>query len=236
MHGCAITDDETAMDDDSARCQRSHAMPDNLRRIDLNLLVVLETLLEERSVAGAARQLRMTPSAVSHCLRRLRETLNDDLLRRTSHGLIPTRRALDLAGPIRTAMQEIRAALAQEVAFDPAVSTRCFRVQFSNHFLGDILPHIYERTCAEAPGTTLEIAPLFTDSVADTSEILIRVNLGNRAAPQHPYEPVYEDRLVLVMRRNHPAAAQRMTPELFGQLPQLGPALPSAGSSALDSF
>ena len=75
----------------------------NLRSIDLNLLVIFDALMAEQSIAGAGRKVGLTPSAMSHALRRLRQTFNDELLERTGRGMVPTKRALELWGPVGAA-------------------------------------------------------------------------------------------------------------------------------------
>jgi DNA-binding transcriptional LysR family regulator len=75
--------------------------PRNIRQTDLNLLIALNVLMEERNVTRAADRLDLTQSAASRMLGRLRATFDDPLLVRTSRGLTPTKRALDLAGPLK---------------------------------------------------------------------------------------------------------------------------------------
>ncbi|MDX1650390.1 MAG: LysR family transcriptional regulator, partial [Myxococcota bacterium] len=91
----------------------------DLRGVDLNLLPVLDVLLEERSVTRAAARLHLTQSTVSGMLARLREALGDPLFVRSRHGIVPTRRAEALAGPLRAWLLEARALVAPQ-AFDPA--------------------------------------------------------------------------------------------------------------------
>src|SRR5688572_33459011 len=94
--------------------------------IDPNLLIALDVLLAERSVTRAAQRLGVTQSAVSHKLRALREQLGDPLLVASSRGLVPTDRALAIAGPLRRALLDLTASAARGAAFDPARAERTF--------------------------------------------------------------------------------------------------------------
>src|SRR6478672_9855447 len=98
----------------------------DLARADLNLLVVFETVLEERNVGRAAARLNLTPSAVSHALGRLRQLLNDPLFLRTPKGVVPTARAAELAEPIADILARVRRVVATAEPFDAARSTRRF--------------------------------------------------------------------------------------------------------------
>src|SRR6185295_12241271 len=89
-----------------------------LSRIDLNLLVVFDAVLEERHVARAAGRLNLTPSAVSHALGRLRNLLNDPLFLRTPKGVVPTVRALELGEPIAEILGRVGNVMASAVPFD----------------------------------------------------------------------------------------------------------------------
>src|SRR3712207_5863138 len=100
----------------------------NLARIDLNLLVLFAIVLEEQHVGRAATRLHLSPSAVSHGLKRLRRLLNDPLFLRTPKGVIPTARALELEAPVGEIMARISGIISAAEAFDPANSMRRFVV------------------------------------------------------------------------------------------------------------
>ena len=99
-----------------------------LRGIDLNLLVVLEVLLRERSVTQAADRLDLTPSAVSHALRRLRDLFDDELLLRDGRRMRPTVRAEALAETLPRVLDQVARTIAAPEPFTPATSTRTFRL------------------------------------------------------------------------------------------------------------
>ena len=102
---------------------------------DLNLLITLDVLLAEGSVAGAARRLRLSPSAMSRALARLRETTGDPLLVRAGRGLVPTPRAIELRDPVSRLVQDARAVLRPVEALDPVRLTRSFVLRTSEGFV-----------------------------------------------------------------------------------------------------
>ncbi|RUV47121.1 LysR family transcriptional regulator, partial [Mesorhizobium sp. M5C.F.Ca.IN.020.14.1.1] len=99
----------------------------DLSRVDLNLLVLFEVVLEERHVGQAAERLSLSPSAVSHGLGRLRRLLNDPLFLRTPKGVVPTERAMDLAAPVADILTRTRSVIATAEPFHAATSTRRFK-------------------------------------------------------------------------------------------------------------
>jgi DNA-binding transcriptional LysR family regulator len=108
-----------------------HQMND-LRRIDLNLLVILDALLSEQHVTRAAERLHLSQPAVSHALARLRDLLGDPLLVRAGSNLVPTARALELVSPLAEVLAQVQSLLAPNT-FDPANTRRTFRVAMSDY-------------------------------------------------------------------------------------------------------
>src|SRR5258708_31457701 len=103
----------------------------SISRLDLNLLVVLDTVLAERSVARAARRLHVTPSAISNALARLRAALGDPLVTRVGRGIVPTPRAVALAPALQRALLDLELAVAEDV-FDPATTTKQFTLAIAD--------------------------------------------------------------------------------------------------------
>ena len=129
----------------------------NLRAIDLNLLVVLDALLHERNLTRAAARLPMSQPAMSHALARLRTLLGDPLFHRTRGGLRPTPHALALETPLRDVLAQVRRLLAGAV-FEPAASRRAFRLAMSDYGASVLLPSLMRRLRRDAPGIDLEIS------------------------------------------------------------------------------
>lgn len=129
----------------------------NKKRIDLNLLVYLDALLRERNVTQAANQLNLSQPAMSNGLRRLRELFGDPLLVRTSEGMTPTERALELEPQVREVLSNIDAAVQPRSAFDPAQAQRVFRIMASDYAESTLLPTVLGHLRTLAPGLTLDI-------------------------------------------------------------------------------
>ncbi len=128
----------------------------DLRRIDLNLLVILDALLSEQHVTRAAERVHLSQPAVSHALARLRDVLGDPLLVRQGGTLVPTARALELAAPLAEALAQVQALLAPN-RFDPASAKRRFRVAMSDYSAAIFLPRLVRVLRREAPGIDLQI-------------------------------------------------------------------------------
>ncbi len=119
---------------------------------DLNLLVTLDVLLNEGSVARAARRLRLSPSAMSRALARLRETTGDPLLVRAGRGLVPTPRALELRERVSQLVQDSRAVLSPTEKLDLAQLERTFTLRTSDGFVENFGPGLVARVAEDAPG------------------------------------------------------------------------------------
>jgi DNA-binding transcriptional LysR family regulator len=129
----------------------------NIKRIDLNLLVYLDVLLRERNVTQAANQLNLSQPAVSNGLRRLRELFDDPLLVRTSEGMTPTERALELEPTIREVLSNIDRAVQPRSEFEPKQAQRVFRIMASDYAESTLLPTVLGKLRTQAPGLTLDI-------------------------------------------------------------------------------
>ena len=129
----------------------------NINRIDLNLLVYLDALLRERNVTQAANQLNLSQPAMSNGLRRLRELFGDPLLVRTSDGMTPTERALELEPIVREVLKTIDHAVQPTAAFEPMEAHRVFRIMASDYAESTLLPTVLGQLRTLAPGLTLDI-------------------------------------------------------------------------------
>ena len=122
---------------------------DDLRRIDLNLLLTLHALLTEQHVTRAAVRLHKSQPAVSHALAQLRDIFDDPLLVRRENGLTLTARARDLLGPLDDALGQLNG-LVGESTFDAAHARRCFRLALSDYGARSVLPALMRRLRREA--------------------------------------------------------------------------------------
>ncbi|WP_414896971.1 LysR substrate-binding domain-containing protein [Rhodovulum sp. YEN HP10] len=135
----------------------------NLRNVDLNLLVVLDALLAERHLSRAAERLNMSQPAVSHALARLRILLDDPLFHRRRREMEPTLRALELSGPLAEALAQIRTVLTPD-GFDPT-GRHVFRLAMSDFGAGLVLPGLMEALRREAPGVDLVVTQQSRESM-----------------------------------------------------------------------
>jgi LysR family transcriptional activator of mexEF-oprN operon len=129
----------------------------DLRRLDLNLLIVFETLMHERSVTRAAEKLFLGQPAISAALARLRSLFDDPLFVRTGRSMEPTARAEEIFGLLSPALDSISTAVSRAADFDPATSTAVFRVGLSDDVEFALLPALLRRLRAEAPGVVLVV-------------------------------------------------------------------------------
>ncbi len=127
-----------------------------LSKIDLNLLVVLDVLLREKSVARTAERLSLTSSAVSHALKRLRLLFDNELLVRDGRRMVPTARGQSLAESLPSLLGQVEQTLAAPEPFDPSTSSRIFRL-VAPDFVAPLLPHLLKRVSEEAPGVSVEL-------------------------------------------------------------------------------
>lgn len=128
-----------------------------MSKIDLNLLVYLDVLLRECNVTRAAEELGISQPAMSNSLRRLRDLFNDPILVRTSDGMTPTDRALELQPLVRTVLAAAEQAILPKTEFEPAGSTRIFRIMASDYTEATLLPILLNRLYQVAPNIRLDI-------------------------------------------------------------------------------
>ncbi len=144
-----------------------------LDQIDLNLLVYLDVLLRERNVTRSASLLGITQPAMSNGLRRLRETLGDPLLVRTSEGMAPTERAQTLQPLLRQILSSLEQVIEPSSAFDASTSDRVFRIMTSDYGESTLLPRLLKRLRKQAPNIVLDIMTPSDMSFAEVEQGLV---------------------------------------------------------------
>jgi len=181
---------------------------------DLNLLVTLDVLLAEGSVARAAQRLRLSPSAMSRALARLRETTGDPLLVRAGRGLVPTPRALELRMQVGPLVEAGAAILRPAEALDLKRVARTFTLRATDGFAENFGPALIARVGAEAPGVRLRFAQkLNKDSTPlrdGTVDLEIGV-IGRETGPEMRAQALSHDRFIGVVRSGHPLSKGKMT-------------------------
>lgn len=189
-----------------------------MSRPDLNLLVTLDVLLAEGSVARAAQRLRLSPSAMSRALARLRETTGDPLLVRAGRGLVPTPRALELRGRVGQLVQEAEAVLRPGEKLVLPQLVRTFTLRSSDGFVENFGAAILARAGREAPRVRLRFVPKPDKDSAPLREGIVDLEtgvVGQEMGPEVRTQALFKDRFVGVVRKGHPLSTGRITPSRY---------------------
>jgi DNA-binding transcriptional LysR family regulator len=201
----------------------------SFRSLDLNLLRVFDEVMAERSLTRAAHNLSLTQPAVSNALRRLRDTLGDELVRRQGQGLAPTPRAVALWPSVREALRQLESAIVPS-AFVPAQASNTFVLAMADATAAELMGGLASRLEQDAPGVSLRVVPLTTrdprqllaDGVADMAlgyfpavltDLTARAQSGEAVTFGHQH--LYAGEYVCVMRRGHPLADQALTLDAY---------------------
>lgn len=189
--------------------------------LDLNLLRVFDAVMTEQNLTRAAGHLAMTQPAVSNAIKRLRESLGDELLIRTAYGVKPTPRAEQLWPAVRQALAGLEAAVAPGT-FDVSKANTTFRMAMADATAAFWLPSLMRAIEHEAPGVTVRMVPLTT---REPRPLLLRgdidlavgffpgvaAQLSSETGSPVRHERLYSGRYVCVMRKDHPLAKQELT-------------------------
>jgi LysR family transcriptional regulator, nod-box dependent transcriptional activator len=185
--------------------------------LDLNLLVALDVLLEERSVSRAAERLHLSQPSASAALARLREYFNDPLLESQGKRMIPTAFALRLRPLLADVLGDVDRMLGQARRFEPATSTRWFRIAVSDYLVAVLFPRLVRLVQEQAPDVRLDLqAP--TDStleLIERGEIDMLLTPQEHCARDHPMELLFEERFVVAGWDGNPVFDGPMTEDLF---------------------
>lgn len=185
---------------------------------DLNLLVTLDVLLAEGNVTRAAQRLRLSPSAMSRALARLRETTGDPLLVRAGRGLVPTPRALELRERVSQLVQEAQAVLRPAKAPDLKHLVRTFTLRTSEGFAENFAPDLIARIAVEAPGVRLRFVQKLDKDSALLREGTIDLEtgvVGTTMGPEVRAQALFRDRFVGVVRMGHSLCQGEITPARY---------------------
>lgn len=195
-----------------------------LAAIDLNLLVVFDAIMRERSVTRAGQRLGLSQPAMSHALTRLRHMLKDELFVRSPNGMEPTPRAELLATPIRIALDGLQQSL-EPVQFEPEKATATFRIAVDNYAAVVLVAPIAAQVAKVAPGVTLVFRPSGTlnlPELLDRSELQLAIGPPGIQGERFSVRRLLQDQFVVVHREGHPAAkAREFSTEQLATQPQL---------------
>lgn len=195
-----------------------------MARPDLNLLYTLDVLLAEGSVARAARRLRLSPSAMSRALARLRTATGDPLLVRAGRGLVASPRALELRDTVGRLVQDAEAALRPADGLDLGQLERRFTLRASEGFVENFGARLLSRLAEDAPGVRLQFlhkldkdsGPL-RDGTVDLETGVVDQAIG----PEVRAQALFRDRYIGVVRMGHPLCAVDITPALYAAAPHV---------------
>ncbi|KIG12258.1 Transcriptional regulatory protein [Enhygromyxa salina] len=182
-----------------------------LTKIDLNLLVILDLLLTEENVSAAARRLRLSQSAVSRSLAKLRELFDDELFVRTGRGMRPTRRALELAAPLRRTLGDLGALLEPRERFDPLTAQRRFQIAALDYSQLTLLGPWMGRLAERAPSVDVVVRQLSVQSKREleAGSLDVYVSPRVRSAAGVVWTPLHEDGYTCVVWSEH--ASRRLS-------------------------
>lgn len=211
----------------------------DLREIDLNLLVVFNQLLLDRSVSTSAEKLGLTQPAVSNALKRLRTVLKDELFLRTSRGMEPTPYALHLAEPVIYALGALQTAFTTRDTFNPLTSNRNFQLAMTD--IGEMyfMPPLMVALAKVAPNVRVStVRPNAGNLREDMESGNVDLALGLLPNLQAGFfqRRLFRHKYVCVFRNGHPIAKSPMTLRQFTELDHVGVLAANTGHGQVDGL
>ena len=185
---------------------------------DFNLLITLDAVLAEGSVAGAARRLRLSPSAMSRALARLRETTGDPLLVRAGRGLVPTPRALELRDQVGQIVEDAKGVLRPAEKLELRKLVRTFTLRTSEGLVENFGPDLIARVGEEAPGVRLRFIQKPNKDSAPLREGAVDLETGvveETTAPELRTQELFRDHYIGVVRNGHLLSKGKVTPSRY---------------------
>jgi len=197
----------------------------NWRAFDLNLLVVFDAVMQDRSVTRAGRRIGLSQPAMSHALNRLRDLLKDELFVRTPTGMRPTPRAEQLAALLRQTLRELQQVLQPET-FVPATADRRFSLAINNYAAVVVAPPLVTAVSTAAPSVQLDLRPSGTLDIIeclDRGDLDLAIGSLDSFGERFACTQLLEDEFVMVMRRRHPAGRGALSAKVLAGLTHLDP-------------
>ncbi|WP_167359891.1 LysR family transcriptional regulator [Pseudomonas granadensis] len=190
----------------------------NLRRLDINLLMTLDVLLAEHNVTRAAQRLNLSQPSVSVHLAKLRDIFGDPLLLPGPRGMRPTARADELREPLREALEALERAVAPASAFDPAQATHSWKIAATDYGESTVVLPALSGLREQAPGTRLAVIDLHPQQLVKEAEqgvFDLALHISEDAPPELHRRPLFQERYVLAGRIGHPHLQTAPTREQF---------------------
>lgn len=180
----------------------------HISRVDLNLLVVFDTIYTEGGITKAAEKLHLTQPAISHALARLRDLFSDPLFERQGYRMVPTALAKRMIGPLREALQQLGLLLNDTQRFEPATARKRFVVGLRDYMESTVMPQLmtilgHEAPEAEVSTVRVNRKSLESELAAGTLDVAVDVMLPVSSAVK--FTRIGADGMAVVARRDHPA-------------------------------
>lgn len=188
------------------------------KKLDLNLLVALDALLDEQSVTRAAVRANVSQPAMSAALSRLREHFDEPILQQHGKTMVPTAAALRMKEPLKQLLRDIDVLVTEGSHFNPTTSTRRFQIATSDYLLAVVFPRLNQRLDRLAPGITMDcIQPSeLTHSMLDQGELDLFITPEEHVSPNHPTELLFEEEYVVVgCEKNSAVKRRKISEEAF---------------------
>ena len=198
----------------------------DLQSLDISNLIILKQVLTDCSITRVAERLNLSQPSISRLLKRLRIAFSDPLLVRSGSGFVPTERGVAVREALADVLQRLDGIAAAKTAFVPAQATRVFSIACADCLAVALVPRIIATVAAAGPGLRIRFRSI--DPAFDVFQGLkageIDLVIDNSPTPQESLRlaPLYDDDVVLMMRRGHPAASQlaaRRGPDRWGTCP-----------------
>jgi DNA-binding transcriptional LysR family regulator len=191
-------------------------MPADIRTFDFNLLKALDALLDERSVTGAAERLSLTQPAVSGILTRLRDHFDDPLFVRAQRGMVPTTRALALAGPVKQMLAEVEGMLRPQ-GFNPATAELTLTIAATDYALRAVMVPFLSALRRQAPGIRVAVQPVHDSLLTqlERGDVDLALITPETATPELHTRFLFDERYVCVLRADHSNAQGPLTLDQF---------------------
>jgi len=205
---------------------------------DLNLLLALDVLLEEGSVVGAARRMKLSPPAMSRTLGRIRETLGDPVFVQAGRKLVPTPRALAMREQVRVAVEHATLALAPASESDLKTLDRRFNVRANDVFVGIHAGRLLEAMTRDMPRAMLRFSPEEDDVDVDalrSGRIDLLISASRTLGPEIRVQPLFTTTFVGLARENHPIFDDDITPERLTRWGHIGISRRGKSAGPIDS-
>lgn len=193
----------------------------HFHQLDLNLLVALHALLDEKNITQAGKRLYLTQSAMSGALARLRQYFGDELLVQVGRKMVPTPLGESLIEPVREILIQVKATIETRPGFDPCSSSRRFSLMMSDYCATVLMLEVTQRAEKLAPQVTFEV---LSNNVEDPFGFLDRADIdalvmpANLLQPDHPQEVLFEDDFVCIAWSENDAIGEAISLEQYLEL------------------